>query len=154
MEIHNPYQVIEIERSDTVVKKSKLQLGAIGEQSFVVQPAHVIDFTDDGMPPVLATPWLIWFLEHAAREAVFPALEPGESTVGVRIEVEHLAATPLGQCVTCRAHIVQWHERSVWFRLEAHDGQERIARGFHELRMIQVERFAQRMEIKMKKAGR
>ena len=53
----------------------------LGEQQFVVEPRHAIDFATGGMPAVLSTPWLIWFLEHAAREAVLPSLEPGESTV-------------------------------------------------------------------------
>ncbi|WP_419581529.1 thioesterase family protein [Stieleria magnilauensis] len=46
------------------------------------------------MPKILCTPWLIWFLEHAARNAMLPLLSPGESTVGVVINVEHTAATP------------------------------------------------------------
>src|SRR5580658_6626695 len=56
------------------------KVGMTGEQIFVVELRHAIDFADGCMPAVLCTPWLIWFLEHAAREAVLPVLEPGEST--------------------------------------------------------------------------
>jgi hypothetical protein len=70
------------------------KVGTTGEQTFVVEPRHAIDFAEGGMPAVLCTPWLIWFLEHAARAAVLPLLEPGESTVGTEIQIRHLAATP------------------------------------------------------------
>lgn len=51
----------------------------------MVGEEHLIDFARDGMPEILRTPWLVWFLEHAARNAVLPALEPGESAVGVGV---------------------------------------------------------------------
>ena len=132
-----------------MVKKSNLKLGMIGERRFVVAETHSIDFTD-GMPPVLSTPWLLWFLEHAARDAVLSVLEPGESTVGVQVEIDHLAATPLGHQVTCRARIIQFDDKTVWFRLEAYDEHELIARGFHKLRIVQVDRFSKRVHEKKK----
>jgi hypothetical protein len=58
------------------------KVGTLGEERFVVEPRHAIDFAEGAMPAVLSTPWLIWFLEHAARAAILPLLEPGESTVG------------------------------------------------------------------------
>ena len=125
------------------------KVGPTGEQRFRVEPKHVIDFADDGMPAVLCTPWLIWFLEHAARQAVLPLLEPGESTVGTHIEVRHLAPTPLGETVTCRARVVQVEGPTVLFQLEAHDAQELIARGLHRLRVIRVDRFAQKVHRKI-----
>ena len=76
--------------------KSSPKTGTTGEQRFVVEPKHTIDFADGRMPAVLCTPWLIWFLEHAARDAVLPFLKPGESTVGTFLEVRHLAPTPVG----------------------------------------------------------
>jgi hypothetical protein len=51
------------------------KIGTKCEQRFVVEPKHAIDFADGRMPAVLCTPWLVWFLEHAAREAVLPLLE-------------------------------------------------------------------------------
>ena len=67
--------------------KRRPKTGEVGEMSFHVTEQHVIDFADEQMPAVLCTPWLIWFLEHAAREAMLPLLEPNESTVGVLVEV-------------------------------------------------------------------
>ena len=128
--------------------KSLPKVGTLGEERFVVEARHAIDFAEGGMPAVLSTPWLIWFLEHAAREAVLPLLEPGDSTVGTHIDVQHLAATPVGQAVCCRARVVHAEGVTISFQLESHDEQKVIARGFHRLRVIRVDRFAQRLQKK------
>jgi predicted thioesterase len=125
--------------------KASPKVGSIGEQRFVVEPRHAIDFAAGGMPAVLATPWLIWFLEHAAREAVLPFLGPGENTVGTYIEVRHLAPTPVGKTVTCRARVLQAEGAMISFQLEAHDEHELIGRGLHRLRVIQIQRFARKV---------
>jgi predicted thioesterase len=59
--------------------RSGLKVGMIGERRFVVEPSHAIDFAEGGMPAVLCTPSLIWFLEHAARDAVVPWLDEGRA---------------------------------------------------------------------------
>ncbi len=128
--------------------KGSPKVGTTGEQRFVVEPRHAIDFAEGGMPAVLSTPWLIWFLEHAARAAVLPWLEPGESTVGTEIQVRHLAPTPVGQAVICRARVLFTDRSEVSFQLEAHDVRERIALGSHRLRVIRVDRFAERVAQK------
>jgi predicted thioesterase len=126
------------------------KVGTLGEARFVVEPRHAIDFAEGGMPAVLSTPWLIWFLEHAARAAVLPLLEPGESTVGTEIQVRHLAATLVGQAIICTARVVFADSGEVSFQLEAYDERERIARGSHRLRVIRVDRFARRVAQKTK----
>jgi len=122
--------------------------GTVGEEQFVVGEKHAIDFAHDGMPQILCTPWLIWFLEHAARSAVLPLLEPGESTVGVVINVEHTAATPVGSQVVCRARVIYCDGPLISFQLEAHDEHEKIAIGTHKLRVIEATRLAKRVQEK------
>ncbi len=75
-------------------------------------------------------------------------LEPGESTVGVVVNVRHLAATPLGGEVVCRARVISVDGAQVSFQLEAFDEQEQIARGTHKLRVIQAERLARKVASK------
>lgn len=128
--------------------KSLPKVGTLGEERFVVESRHAIHFAEGGMPAVLSTPWLIWFLEHAARAAVLPLLESGESTVGMEIHVRHLGPTPVGGTVTCRARVLFAERSEVSFQLEAYDELERIARGSHRLRVIRVDRFAQRVAQK------
>ena len=128
--------------------KESIKPGTVGEEQFVVAERHLIDFAHDGMPEILCTPWLVWFLEHAARNAVLPLLEPGENTVGVVVNVQHLAATPLGGKVVCRARVLSVDVSEVSFQLEAHDEHEQIARGTHKLRVIQTARLARKVEAK------
>lgn len=125
--------------------KSKIRIGTVGESRFVVERQHLIDFAHGGMPEILCTPWLIWFLEHAARSAMLPLLEPGESTVGVVVNVEHTAASPLGANVVCTARVIYVDGPQISFQLEAHDEHEQIARGTHKLRVIQSARLAKRI---------
>ena len=125
-----------------------VKIGTVGEERFAVSDQHLIDFAHDGMPGILCTPWLIWFLEHAARNAVLPLLDPGESTVGVVVNIEHTAATPLGSQVVCRARVIYTDGPLISFQLEAHDEHEQIARGTHKLRVIEAARLAARVEKK------
>lgn len=131
--------------------KGQARIGTVGEEKFVVRAEHLIDFAQNGMPEILCTPWLIWYLEHAARAAVLPLLEPAESTVGVVVNVEHTAATPLGMHVTCRAKVIYADGPLITFQLEAFDDQEQIARGTHKLQVIQAARLAKRIETKLGK---
>ena len=129
--------------------KGVVKIGTVGEERFVVSEQHLIDFAHDGMPRILCTPWLVWFLEHAARNAVLPLLEPGESTVGVVINVEHIAATPVGEQVVCLARVIYVDGPLISFRFEAYDEHEEVARGTHKLRVIKTARLAKRVQSKL-----
>lgn len=125
--------------------KPPLPVGTLFERSFTVETAHTIDFADEALPPVLCTPALVGFLERTAREGLDAHVASGESSVGVEIELEHLAPTPPGRSVVCRARVVRVEGREVSFVIEAEDGVERIARGFHKRRVINKQRFAARV---------
>ena len=118
--------------------KASPRIGSQIETRFIVEPKHAIEVADDVMPAVLSTPWLIRYLEHAALDAVVPYLEEGETTVGVNVEVEHLAPTPVGQEVTCRARIINADGTLISFQLEASDRSGPIARGLHKRRVIEI----------------
>ncbi len=128
--------------------RAQPKIGATGERKFTVEAAHAISFAQSGVPPVLSTPWLVWFLEHAALDAALPCLEPGEITVGTHIEIDHLAPTPLGAIVTCTARVVHSEGPVISFQLEAGDPHETVARGFHKRRVVKADRFAARVEKK------
>ena len=130
--------------------KTAPRIGAVGEQKFVVDTPHVIHFAREGMPPVLSTPSLAWFLEHAAIAVLTPCLEPGECSVGSEIELQHLAPTPPGCTVICRARVIQVEGAAIAFQLEAEDDLEKIARGFHKRWIVQVSRFNARIGKKLR----
>jgi predicted thioesterase len=96
----------------------------------------------------LATPWMILWMERTSRQAVFPLLDEGQDTVGTEVRVKHLAATPIGMTVTFRSQVTAIEERRITFQVEAWDEKEKIGEGTHERAIINVARFASRLEAK------
>jgi fluoroacetyl-CoA thioesterase len=133
--------------------KARAKVGTVGELKFVVAAEHLIDFATDGMPAVLSTPRLIGLIERTAREALYPVLETNERTVGMEIEIRHLAPTPPGAQVTCTARVITADENTVTFAVEARDEHEVIARGLHKRAVIRVESFVRRLARKTRPAG-
>jgi predicted thioesterase len=131
--------------------KTPPRIGMTGEEKVVVGPGNCVVFADDVMPAVFSTPWLVAHLEYAARDAISACLEPHERSVGITLEVEHLAATPPGFIVSCKARVIHVDGKTVTFQLEAHDGVEVIGRGIHKRRVIDAPRFAKRLERKRKR---
>ena len=119
----------------------------------MVEQKHVIDFAGDGMPAVLSTPSLIGLLERTARELLAEFLDPEQRSVGSEIELRHLAATPLGQRITCTARLIQAERTEFTFQIEARDQHELIARGIHKRAVIRAESFARRVQGKIGGVG-
>ncbi|HEU5125089.1 MAG TPA: thioesterase family protein [Verrucomicrobiae bacterium] len=128
--------------------KSIPRIGLAGELQFVVESKHAIDFATDGMPAVLSTPNLIGLLERTARQTLAPFLDSDERSVGIEIELRHLAATPVGASVTCSARVVSIDGKHIGFQIEARDSQDLIAKGFHKRAVIRIARFAERVQRK------
>jgi len=125
------------------------KVGDSARQTFIVSDTHTIDIAGDEELAVLSTPALIWFLEHAARDALEPILEPGETSVGVSVDVEHLAATPQGHVVTCEARVVNFDKNLITFQVTAQDQHDPIARGVHRRRVVRSERFRAHVRRKL-----
>lgn len=128
--------------------KSAPKTGTTGETTFVVEDKHCIEFATDGMPAVLSTPNLIGILERTARQAIAPFLDEDERSVGVEIELRHLAPSPLGAKVTATARVIGHSGRFVDFQIEARDGQELIARGVHKRAVVRTGSFSHRVKGK------
>ena len=129
--------------------KSIPRTGMSAEERLVVGEGNRISFADERMPSILATPWLVAHLEYAARAAIAPCLEDNERSIGTFVEVEHLAPSPEGSTVVCRARVIHVNGAVVTFQIEAHDNVELIARGLHRRRVIDVDRFARRVARKV-----
>jgi fluoroacetyl-CoA thioesterase len=91
--------------------------------------------------PVLGTPALIGLLEEAGIKAVTPGLGPNEGTVGTRINIAHLAATPLGEEVRVHARVIEVDGRRLVFELDASDAVRPIAKGEMERFLVDIPRF-------------
>jgi len=126
-----------------------IPLGAAGSYSLVVAPEHLASrFKDATLPPVLATPIMIMVMENAALNAIKPYLDAGESALGTRVDVRHLAATPAGRSVTGEAKVTHVDGRRIEFSVRAADGQEEIGVGTHERVVIELTRLSERMKAK------
>jgi fluoroacetyl-CoA thioesterase len=123
-----------------------IPVGARGSFNLLVAPEHLANrFKDATLPPVLATPVMIMAMENAALNAIKPYLGATESAVGTRVEVVHLAATPVGRQVTASAVVTKVDGRRIEYTIEATDGSERIGSGTHERMLIDVVRFTERL---------
>jgi len=127
---------------------ANIPAGTRHEEKIVVTPEVAIDFLGVEGARVLSTPNMILGLERASRNAVFPLLDLGYDTVGTHVNVYHLAATPLGMTVTFRTEITSVEDRRVNFKVEAFDEKEKIAEGTHQRFIVNVARFAARVQEK------
>jgi len=120
--------------------------GTTGSYSAIVQPEHLANrFKDAILPPVLATPVMLLFMENAALNALRPYLEPGESVVGTAVNIRHLAATPGGQRVFADATVTRVEGRLIEFEIRARDEFQEIGTGTHERMLVDIERFERRL---------
>lgn len=119
-----------------------LQPGLSIEQRRAILEDDCIRFLGGDVQPSLSTPAMIMAMEWASRELVKPHLEAGQDTVGVRVDVEHLAASPLGAMVVFRSKLTEVDGRKLSFEVEAVDGDEVVGRGMHVRFVVDVERFA------------
>lgn len=127
-----------------------IPVGAVGSFSLVVEPEHLASrFKDVTLPPVLATPIMIMMMENAALNAIKPSLDAGESALGTRVDVRHLAATPVGRHVTAEAKVTRVDGRRVEFSVRAVDGTEEIGVGTHERVLVDLARLSERLKAKV-----
>jgi fluoroacetyl-CoA thioesterase len=123
--------------------------GARGSFTLVVRQEHLANrFKDAMLPPVLATPVMIMIMENAALNAIKPYFDAGESALGTRVDVAHLAATPVGRSITGHAEVTGVEGRRIEFTVRATDGDEEIGTGRHERMVIDLPRFAERLKAK------
>ena len=129
-------------------RMAQVPLGSKNEEKVLVTSEIAIDFLGLETARVLATPHLIGLLEMPARNAIKPHLEDGYDTVGTQVNVRHLAATPMGMSATFRAEVIAVDDRRVTCNVEAFDEKEKIAEGTHERFIVNVARFATRVQAK------
>lgn len=130
---------------------ANIPIGTKREEKLLVSSEVAINFLGTEGARVLSTPHLIGHLERTARNAVLPLLEPGQDTVGTHVNVYHLAAAPIGMNVTFRAEVTSVEDRRVNFAVEAFDEKEKIAEGTHQRAVIDIRRFATRIQGKLQK---
>jgi len=122
--------------------------GLVGEYETTVEVDKTARHLGSGEVSVLATPEMIRLMERAAVRAVDHLLPEGYRTVGIRVDVHHLAATPLGMTVRARAELLEVNDRKLTFRVEASDDVEKVGEGVHRRAIIDLAKFKERAESK------
>src|SRR6185436_14577153 len=123
--------------------------GLAGTASLVVAPEHTAPRVGSGRIAVLATPVMINLIEAAALAAVEHLLPEGHQSLGIRLDVRHFAATPVGLAVTATAEVTAVEGRTIAFKVEARDEREPIGDGLHERVVVNVARFDARVQRKL-----
>ena len=125
-----------------------IPIGTTHESTILVTDENAVSFLGVEGARVLGTPYMIGYLEMTARDSVKPFLDEGYDTVGARVDVRHLVATPIGMRVTFRSELTAVEDRRLHFKVEAFDQKDKIAEGTHERAIINVARFAARLQSK------
>ena len=131
--------------------KSTLTAGLSTTRVFTIDRERTIDFMGDAAR-VYATPMLVRDIEMACREFLLGHLDPGEDSVGTRVEVDHLAPTLVGMTVRLEAKVAEVKGRAVTFEISGSDGVDTICRGKHARFIVDVKQTESRLAAKAQKA--
>jgi predicted thioesterase len=135
---------------EVLMENYNLKAGIIGESKVKVSEDNTALKYGSGTIDVFATPAMIGLMEKAAIEAVDNVLPDGFATVGTKIDVKHLAATPIGMNVTAKAELLEIDNKKLKFSVEAYDDIDKIGEGIHYRYIINLEDFIRRNEMKLK----
>ena len=116
-------------------------VGLKGRAETVVTDANTAQAACSGALPVFGTPFMCALMEEAAWKSIAPHLEPGQSTVGTRLNVSHDSATPVGMKVWAESEITEVDGKRLVLTVAAFDERGPIGRGTHERFIVTDERF-------------
>ena len=126
-----------------------IPVGATGRKEITVGDEHTAPFVGSGRVRVLATPVMINLFEAAALAAIEHLLPEGHQSLGTRLDVSHLAATPVGMTVTASAEVIAVDGRAVTLRVSARDERDLIGEGIHHRVVVNVAKFDVRVQAKI-----
>lgn len=124
---------------------AKISEGLSGSAQTEVTENNTAIAYGSGSISVFATPAMIGLMEKAALSSVAPLLPDGYSTVGIKVDVEHIAATPVGGTVQAKSELQELDGRRLVFVVEAYDDKKLVGRGTHERFIVATEKFLQKV---------
>lgn len=130
-------------------RTANIPLGATATKEIVVTREMTVAHFHQEMPEVFGTPIMIYHMEVTASEAIQSYLPDGWVTVGVVVNVRHLAATPIGDRVRLKATVIEIGDQTITFAVEAHDSAEKIGEGIHVRAAVEMSRFMKRVNAKI-----
>ena len=127
---------------------STISVGLTGQAETIVTEQRTAQAAGSGTLPVFGTPYMTALMEQAAFSSLIPYLESGQSTVGTRLDISHVSATPVGMAVRAESEVTSVDGKKITFRVRAYDGAGLIGEGVHERVIITSERFLQKCYAK------
>lgn len=127
-----------------------LEKGIVGKEEMIVTEADTAKALGSGGLNVFATPAMIALSEKTALRSVLKYLPEGQSTVGTKIDMSHIAATPVGMKVRCETELIEIDRRKLVFSVEVYDEVEKVAEGTHERFIVEDARFQTKADAKNK----
>ena len=128
-----------------------LEVGLTNEMTEYVDYDHTAAKVGSGLAPVYATPAMIALMENTCQTLMGPHLAGGEGSVGVSVNVKHVAATPIGMTVRCEGRIKEIRGRKVVFEVTCYDDVQMVGTGEHVRAIIDNEAFLANVESKKAK---
>ena len=125
-----------------------LKVGMTGEATVIVNSSNTAIKFGSGSVNVYATPAMVGLMENASIDAVDRYLPEGYATVGTKIEIRHMAATPIGMEVTANAEVIEIDGLKIKFKVEAFDKKEKIGEGTHSRYIVKLSDFLRKAESK------
>jgi predicted thioesterase len=124
----------------------EITVGAEAEATTVVTREVTVRHFHANMPEVYGTPFMIYLMEVAASNAIQPGLPAGWVSVGVDVNIRHLAPTPVGRTVTARAKVTKVTDKLIEFEVQAYDGKNLIGKGTHSRAPVNLARFEETLQ--------
>lgn len=128
--------------------KNSLIPGVSRRERIVIDRERTIGFLGEAMR-IYSTPAMVRDIEYTSLALIQEHLDDGESSVGTRIEADHLGATPIGREVDVTVTIEEVDGRKVTLSAEVRDALEVVGRGLHRRFVIDTQRHAARLEEKL-----
>ncbi len=129
---------------------TELKTGIIGKAEDTVTEETTASVMRSGTLPVYATPRMTAMMEYTAWSSVQPYLEEGMGTVGTGLDIQHLAASPLGSHITYESELTEIDRRKLVFRVAAYDEGGKIGEGVHERFIVDNAKFMEKAQSKLK----
>lgn len=116
------------------------------EQNMIVENIHSAKNLGSGDLEVFATPALVAFIENTCKKMLLEILEDGETTVGIKIDVDHLKATAINRQVTCKSKIITQDDKIIEFYSEVFEDDKLIGKATHKRAIVDTEKFLSRLK--------
>ena len=128
-----------------------LKTGVKGHQELVVTQELTAKNMGSGVMDVFATPAMLSLMEKTAFTSVAEYLNEGCGSVGTKVDIEHVASSPVGMKITCDSELIEVEGRKLVFKVEAYDEKGLIGKGTHERFIVENKKFQEKTDNKLAK---